>query len=151
MISKELDNFILDKDLTYWKAELNDGTVVYQDDGRPEYSVNSSWLRLKEYCESNKLFPRKMWIIFRSHTEYCGESDRGFFFSLGVLASPVDQKVVHRYVCGPIVGDKIKVKAWRVPEVLPMEEEERDIIGNEEKTICSSLLSTDTTAQSITT
>jgi hypothetical protein len=151
MISKELDGFIIDKDKTYWKAILNNGETVYQDDGKFQDPHPSAWLRLKRYCEENNLYPTDMWITFRSHTEYCGHSDVGFFFSLGILASPGSENE-HRYICGPIIGEDIHVKAWKVPEILEQESYTRPIIGNEEKIIWnSSLLLTDISVRNSTT
>jgi len=150
MISKELDSFILDKDKAYWKVLLNNGEEVYQDDERVWEPHPSAWVRLKTYCEENKLYPTDMWITFRSHTEYCGHSDVGFFFSLGILASPGCENE-HRYVCGPIVGDDIHVKNWKVPEILEQDSHTRPLIGNEEKAIWNSnLLLTDTTVHNST-
>lgn len=135
MIATEFDSFIDDKDKTYWKAKLSDGTVVYEDDDRPEYAQKSAWLRLKEYCTINNLFVQDMWIVFRSHTEYCGHSDIGFFFTKGALGSPAT-RTEYRYICGPIIEDRIHTKVWRVPEVIEVESEIRPIEGNEEKIIC---------------
>lgn len=136
MICTTLDDFVLEKDVAYWTAELNNGLIVYQDDGRPGYEEQSAWLRLKKYCETHNLFVRKMRITFRSHTELCGESDTGFFFSLGIFANCLVQRQQQRFICGPIKDGAIHITIWAVPEILSVETEIRDILGNEEKIIC---------------
>lgn len=146
----ELDSYILDQDTTYWKAQLSNGEVVYQDDNRPGKKPRSAWLRLKKYCKKKKIYPTDMWIIFRSHTEYCGHSDIGFFFSLGVLGSP-GMPTEHRFVCGPVINGKIHIKVWRIPEIIEQESELRNIEGNEDKIIWDTNRSlTDMTAQHTT-
>lgn len=146
MIATVLDSFILDKDKTFWRVELSDGTMVFQDDNRPDYEEPIAWYRLKAYCEERSLFVRQMWLTFRSHTEYIGESDTGFFFSFGLLAYP--NYTEHRYVCGPIINNEIHATIWKVPELLKVEEDIRPIQGYEEK--CISLSLTDTNVQNTT-
>lgn len=140
MICTKLDDFIIDKDDAYWHAELSDGTRVYQDDNRPEYEEKIAWYRLKKYCEINNLYPIKMWITFRSHTEFCGESQDGFFFSLGLFSSLLSQK--NRYIIGPIIDGKIHVRVWTLKEVLEEKEESeiRNIEGYEDRCISRSLM-----------
>lgn len=144
MVSTELDSFILDKDEAYWWVELNNGTKVYQDDNRPEYEEKIAWYRLKTYCEANNLYPVKMWITFRSHTEFCGESNQGFFFSFGLFSSLLLQK--QRYVCGPIINDEIHVKVWTLKEVLEEKDEAeiRPVKGYEDRCIQNQNLRSET-------
>lgn len=135
MICTQLDDFILEKDKAFWRAELSNGLTVYQDDYRPGLQ-HSAWLRLKEYCSINNVFVAKMWITFRSHTEFCGESTTGFFFTLGIKAYPNSTRQEDRFICGPIIDGNIHVNIWKVPEIITVESEIRSIEGNEEKTIC---------------
>jgi len=69
-VSFEQDQFILDhfEWNARWVATLNDGREVYQDDDR--YSTgerDSSWLRLVNFCNENKLWLRNLKVQFRQN------------------------------------------------------------------------------------
>lgn len=140
MISFEIDDFIRDKDKTYWSALLSDGRWVYQDDDRPGETEPRSWVRLQSYCHENGLYVKQMKIRFRSHEETMPESDEGYFCRKRVLGSFSDgrAKTQEGLSLGPIKDGKIYVQVWLTPEIILDELEPhqvRDIIGNEEAII----------------
>ena len=49
-----------------WIAELSNGEMIYQDDGKPDCYPESAWLRLKEYCEQNNLSIKSISVKNRS-------------------------------------------------------------------------------------
>lgn len=132
MVSFEVDSFIEDKDETIWIATLSDGRKVYQDDDRPEHTERRAWVRLQEFCKKNNLYVVSMTVKFRSHQEDTKKSSEGYFFRKGILGSFGSDKSIRFYLTGPIIGNKIHVTKWRVPEIIIEEEEIRDIEGNED-------------------
>lgn len=127
-----LDDYISDKDETFWTALLSDGRSVYQDEGRPGQTEPSAWIRLQNYCKENNLYVKSMYITFRSHTERMTESNEGWFFRKGVLSWGGSGKTSNFFITGPIVNNKIYVTKWRVPEIIIEESEIRDIDNNED-------------------
>lgn len=131
-VSLELDSFILDKDQPIWIASLSDGTVAHQDDDRPGYYHNS-WVRLRNHCYENNLTITNVTLKFRSHVEKVGSSEEGYFFIraiLGSLVKNVKKPPVFFYKVGLIKDGEIKIQKWRVPELLLVDRETREV--NEE-------------------
>ena len=140
MVSFELDDFIRDKDKTYWSALLSDGRWVYQDDDRPGEAEPRAWVRLQQFCNDNDLFVTQMKIRFRSHEETVPSSTEGYFCRNRVLScfSDSKSKTFAGYSLGPIINGKIHVETWNVPEIIRCELEPvdiRDIAGNEDAII----------------
>jgi hypothetical protein len=142
-VCKHIDDFILDKDKTYWIATLSDGTVVYEDDGRPDLE-RVSWFRLRNYCKENSLSIVKMAMRFRSNYVECFVPADGVFFrrsclgSFGLKASDGSVKSLEFYLIGNVLGNNIHVQRWHVPELIMSDEQElepRPVEGNEESII----------------
>lgn len=115
-VCKYLDEFIIDKDETIWVVELSNGEKIYQDDGRYGF-YDKAWLRLMDYCYNNNLKILKLWITFRSHTEFIFENDGdGIFFRQGILAQIGYARKL--YIFGIVKDDKIYAQYWRIPEVI---------------------------------
>jgi len=123
MVSFEVDDFIRDKDQTYWSALLSDGRWVYQDDDRPGEVEKRAWVRLKQFCEENNLYVTKMRIRFRSHEESMPDGTDGYFCMNRVLSAYGDptKKTQGGYALGPIIDGKIHAQIWNVPEIIPDE------------------------------
>lgn len=134
MICTKVDDFIEDKDTAVYIIELSDGTMVYEDENRYGYE-DKAWLRLQTYCKENQVWIKKVWIKFRSHTEFVFENTGdGVFFRRGVMGNPFDI-TRHFYIFGLVNGEKIHAWHWRVPEIIIEEEDDRDIEGCEEHII----------------
>lgn len=131
MISKELDDFILDKDEPYWIVELNNGDKIYQDDNRPGFSL-SAWDRLYDYCKNNNLYIKNIWIKFRSNIVSMPSDKDGYWFKKGLLAGFRKDngrrfKDVNFFIFGYIENNIMKVIKWRIPELIDWEYEDREI------------------------
>jgi hypothetical protein len=136
-VTNNIDDFILDKDSTFWIATLTDGTVVYEDDGRPGTN-EPSWIRLRNYCKVNNLGLAKIAVKFRSHYEELMDFEYGAFFRRMALGSFGTTKTQLYYIFGTINenGD-ICTKKWKVPELIEDAElsDVRNVAGNEESII----------------
>jgi hypothetical protein len=117
-VSFSLDSYILDQDRTYWRADLSDGTSVFQDDGRPGNSIQSAWERLRIYTKEKSLSLVSMSLIFRDHVESVPTGQDGYYFSKGVRATPGWSK--EHYTLGyksPL--DEVWTIIWfAIPEIL---------------------------------
>ena len=46
-----------------WIAELSNGEMIYQDDGKPDFYPERARRRRKEYCEQNDLSIKSMSVF----------------------------------------------------------------------------------------
>lgn len=131
-VSKVLDDFILDKDKTFWYVKLSNGETVYQDDFR--YGEKDiAWYRLKEYCKINSLSVLEIFIRFRSHTEKVITNDGdGVFFRNKVLGNMSNHRNTYFFLFGVIKNGNIHVDHWIVPEIIYEETDDRPIEGCED-------------------
>jgi len=127
MISTSVDEFIRNKieGEAYWVVTLNNGLVVYQDDYRPNIEPWNSWLRLRDYCYAEGVYPVKMHIRFRSHVEHMPENAEGYYFVRSVLASFGSDITQHLFVIGTIDGGLLQVNKWKTPELIVVDSEYR--------------------------
>lgn len=128
MICTTRDEYIqsIEEDQTLWIATLNDGTTVYQDDGR---HILSAWSRLKEYCEENNVYITGLKIKFRDHVEHLPSNKDGYYF-IKCSECYMGSKPTHNYVVGYIESGQIITIKYRVPEILKMDDGVRDIEKN---------------------
>ena len=127
MITTEVDDFIRDfqENYTMWIATLNDGTVVYQDDWKPNVE-KAAWLRLKDYCDRPSLHVTELRAQFRDHVERVPSNADGYTFRFGVGADwggPTRQQ----YVLGYVVGDTRRKVVYKVPELIVEVEKEQSV------------------------
>lgn len=118
MITTEVDEFIRDfqENYTMWIATLSDGTVVYQDDWKPNVD-KAAWLRLKDYCEAKGLHVVELRAQFRDHAEYIPSGADGYSFKFGVGAE-WGGETRQQYVLGYVVGDTLHKVVYKVPELI---------------------------------
>lgn len=127
-------------DFTQWYAEgnvrwivsLNNGQVVFQDEGRPGLE-NSAWLRLKNYCESNNLYITGMSIGFRSNRYNLESNADGYYFAKGARGMWGAPKTIQLVFVGVLIGEKLRVSCWKCPEMILEKTESRNI---DESTQC---------------
>ena len=139
MISTTVDDYINEYRLwnTVWCVTLNNGQEIFDDNGRRDkngHIMKDSWLRLKEYCDSNNLWIDNIYFKFRSHTEQIEKSDDGYFLKRGILGSPGNQ-AIQFMIIGNVKNNSIFTTKWRVPELIPDETGIRPLAGNEGVTI----------------
>ena len=127
-LSKEFDSYInvYADNNPLWIATLSNGEVVYQDDGRPNVKPASAWARLKKYCEINDVHITNIKIRNRTHIEDLGSDCDGYFFCKSAGALLFGDMTQHAFIFGTLNGEKLSVRKWRLPELIPEATEERD-------------------------
>ena len=127
-LSKEFDSYInvYADNNPLWIATLSNGEVVYQDDGRPNVKPASAWARLKKYCEINDVHITNIKIRNRTHIEDLGSDCDGYFFCKSAGALLFGDMTQHAFIFGSLYGEKLSVRKWRLPELIPEATEERD-------------------------
>jgi len=110
-----------------WVAILSDGKIVYQDDFRPGIKEPSAWLRLKKYCEDHSVNITEFWLQFRSNRQLIGQGADGYYFvksAFGVWGNP---DTYHGCVCGIYKDGKVSAIHWKIPEIIPLSSETREV------------------------
>ncbi len=137
MICTDYDGF--NGDSTYWVATLNDGTSVYQDDGRPGCEPSSAWLRLKVFCEQNNRWVTGLRVQFRDHIEAMDPNAEGYYFGRGATGILNEDRTFGSFFMGVKKGDVVEVKNWIVPEIIVFHTENRPVSECERGLICAPL------------
>lgn len=114
---------------TRWLVELNDGTLCYQDDGRPDLASTapSGWIRLRNYCLAEGKYIISMYLQFRKETIALPKNQDGYYFCNAALSWLNDNRTFHYYVAGYVDGDIIRTKRYKIPELVVEEEDVRQI------------------------
>jgi|TARA_R110000824_G_scaffold118860_1_gene271274 hypothetical protein len=127
-LSKKFDSYVnqyADSN-PIWIATLSNGDTIYQDDGRPDIEPSSAWVRLRLYCKQNDVHIVNMQVRNRSHVEDIGADHDGYFFCKGAGALIFGDMTLHTFNIGVLNEGKLKVRTWRLPELIPERFEERD-------------------------
>lgn len=122
------DDFVKEK--CVWLATLSDGSVVYQDDYRPDEVEPIAWLRLADYIRETGLKIDRLEIKFWTHIEEAAPAgSAGYYWIKGVEAFQGVDRTYNYYVVGSVAegDDFMSVTKWLVPEILPVEYEVRKI------------------------
>ncbi len=124
------DDFTAERRLeeTRWLAELADGRVVIQDDGRPGQPY-SAWKRLRIWVEQHRVPVVALGLEFRSHRRWLvrDAAARAFFLGRSLMAEPGGRSY-HFYLLGRLGGDgedRVAVHKYLVPEIIHWESAER--------------------------
>ena len=108
-----------------WVVTLDDGTTVYQDDGRPGRE-DSAWQRLRSYCQESGRCIDEMWLQFRSNrVQVCNKIVDGYFFIRSVYGVWGEHSN-DAYIAGYLENEVIHAIKWKVPELIPLEMQTRD-------------------------
>lgn len=104
---------------TVWIANLSDGSIVYQDDYRPN-SGGPAWIRLKRYLSENELKLETLHFVFRKHWEFVGQNVYGFYYSRCIRGYPVGGHNSHYFIGGIIYNEygDISYKKFNVPALI---------------------------------
>lgn len=70
-----------------WYAVLSNGETAYEDDGRPDCSINSGWVRLGNYVKKHQIYISELYLQFRSHIEALPGGKYGYYLSKGAVGS----------------------------------------------------------------
>lgn len=123
------DDFVQEQEdngMAHWVAELSNGQLVYQDDGRPN-STNSAWDRLARYLTTNNLKIRDLWLKFRSNElRFLPSNADGYYFCKAAAAF-LGSTGFFSYNMGYLTNNKVVVYSYRVPELICYLTEEREI------------------------
>lgn len=133
MITLVEDDYIQHQNIVsaQWIAELSDGTTVYQDDGHPERSNQSSWLRLSLYLKQTRLNIVSLKLRYRSNiADTLPRNAEGYFFS-NMMYSVFGSHSGSCYVIGYKDGNIIKTEDWLVPNLTLLKTDQRELIFND--------------------
>lgn len=127
-----------------WVVHLNDGTVVYQDDRRPNH-ISSAWIRLYWHCKIHKLYIVKYYIQFRSNSLEFPQNRTCYWFSHLARGVWGDAKTRLFFLCGYIQEGQMLVEKISTPELLKESSSYRQINKleyvvchpNAQKNLCS--------------
>lgn len=129
------DEFIIEK--PRWAAELSNGLVAYQDDGRG--NPPSAWLRLKDYLQENKINISNFFLQFRSHVEHpFKQTFPAYFFSKKIAGFSIGGSQESILIGGMVKPKIFLVQEWLVPELLLVNTEYRGIALDDERVIKNS-------------
>lgn len=113
--------------MALWYAELTDGRVAVQDDGRPGLWPPQAWPRLAAHVGRAGLGVRRLWLQFRGHAERpLPESAEGYFFRKSALAVFRTEGTRHSYLLGHLHDGEVVVQRWSTPDLRYVETFVRD-------------------------
>ncbi len=136
MICTIQDDFIENK--TQWVATLCDGTVVYKDDEREGQEIPSAWIRLQKYCKENKKSIIDLHLRFRSNIIHAlDKNSEGYFFANKIFQL-IGGPAFNFFVVGTVKENKILTKTFKIPELIQVEESERNLEDYEDFVILRS-------------
>lgn len=110
----------------FWRVKLSNDEVFYGIDEND--SIGNEWLKLKEYVENNHLRVTEYSINFRDHSEDIIREEKiffGVFFNNAIYGDLLTNE--HYFNTGVITSEKFVSMRWKVPELMPMNEIERDL------------------------
>jgi hypothetical protein len=119
------------RDCMHWGVELNDGTVVYEDDDRPGADPPSAWLRLRSHCGMFGVYIVKMWLQFRSHRVELPADAPGYYFIKSAFGFYGLDRTFSAYIVGIYDGgDRAYVVRFQVPEIEEIDRQIR-VVGRD--------------------
>lgn len=106
-----------------WGCVLTNGLHVYDDDGR---YPTSPWLRLRDYCLSNRLKIESIYLRFRSHYEHLPKAE-SYCFIKSALGQWGSTQTIHYYNIGLCNQNQLMMYKYKVPELILDSKELRSI------------------------
>ena len=127
-----------DRGHAVWVATLSSGEEVAMDDGRPGHAPASAWLRLRERVRAEGLRVVGLRLQFRSHVVRPVPADApGYFFSkcsVGVLSGSSFHLAF--YLVGHLTDSGVVVQRYKVPELVCVGSELRQVGPDDERLLC---------------
>ena len=113
----------------FWRVEFMNGHYAYRND----VGETDSWLILKEYLRTKRKMVNSFNIVamhffFRDHWEEIGRDKQGWFFTKMIKGEYGGS--TQFFFCGGYLNDdgkSVHIKKYVLPELLIMEEEDRNI------------------------
>lgn len=132
------DNFVIelqeDKAQAILVVELQNGELVFGDDGRPGQEPSSFWKRLK----MSEPEIHNIYIQFRTEkVQPFPANQKAYFFCKGLIkAWNSNEKPIYFFKLGCLINDnEFLVKNYQVPELILVEEEKRIVEESSENII----------------
>jgi len=111
MICKQVDTFF-DNARFIVEITLSNNETIYLDDGRDGVQPSSAWLRLKQYCETNKLRIRDVIAICdKGKIPLIENAEDKRLFAIGRV-SWFNGISIDMFNLGVVEGDTIKVASY---------------------------------------
>ncbi len=129
-ICKQMDEFF-DGHTFVVQVELSNGEVVFLDDGRPGCEPASAWLRLKSYCDEQKVRIKNVFAICSNgKIPLVENAESQRLFSINRV-SWFNGVSLDMFNIGVIEGDKIRVASYSKTPFFLVEWTERLVEGHE--------------------
>lgn len=126
MITFQEDNFTRGK--ARWVAKISNGLECIQDDNRECLEKKQAWLRLKDYCQKEKVYIKELILQFRSNKISPLPKDaEGYFFCNKVLKFINDKKLINFFVIGTVHQNLLLTKTFVIPSLQLVSEEVRNL------------------------
>ena len=128
----------------YYSSKPLDQTfikVVFDNDDHGIVLNTTDWRNCKKYSESNKLKIKEVSIRIRSNFENVDISEcDGIFFKTGSVAQlGAVFNTFNTFLVGKKQQNVIKIKKYRIPEIIMYSEEDREINDDDSELIISNL------------
>jgi hypothetical protein len=131
-----LEEYRKDKYKIWIKASLSNGSDIYL----PEHK---DWLKLKKYCQDNKLNIIRVGLQYRSHSVDVDTADADGVYLVRSLVGVMGENSRNTITIGKLHGTEVHKSLWITPELIKETEEithiaecfqEALILNYEEKT-----------------
>lgn len=106
-----------------WSVLLSNNEIIYSDD--LYINEDSDWIRLKKYCESNKLYIKLLKLQFRDRTIHIKESSK-YFFRRMQFCSLSNGSNKSYFIVGYKDNNGIYISKYMIPELEIWESEYRN-------------------------
>lgn len=122
----------IDSGMALWRAELSDGRVIVQDDGRPGQEPPQAWYRLGDELVKQDLRLVRFWLQFRTNHKrgILPRDAEGYFFRKSAIAQLNTKEVRYSYLIGHLQNGKVMVQRWSVPDLTHIETVAREPVGD---------------------
>jgi hypothetical protein len=108
-----------------WAVRLSNGEVYYQDD-----TEEVSWVKLRKYLKDNNLTIKHLGLKSFDNEVWTPEEKDGYYFSNGAVGFMGGPTVPTKNI-GYVENERIYLKTYRCPELLVVEEDERELIESD--------------------
>ena len=129
-VSKSIDTYVnvYGDSHPMWIAKLSNGETIYQDDGRPEVEPASAWLRLKDYCDQEKIHVKSLLLKNKSNQIVAVEDDDndGIFLTKAAGAFLFGDETLQFFNVGVIKDGKAYLTKWKMPDMTKDVQEQRE-------------------------
>jgi hypothetical protein len=106
-----------------WVAILTDGSQKDQNE--------LSWECLRSLCQTKGLAVKELWLQFRSHrVQIPIEEGKGVYLARSAFGFWGNEESYHGIVTGIFDGEKAHTTHYKLPEIIPLQHQIREIDEN---------------------